>query len=131
MTRQLCRYCSYPTDSARDITHYRTCVRKRDWPLWVVNRGQKVTAVAEATPPLGGGEPTTYPVLDPLPEDAPDPTPVAVPTGATLAFGMADGKAYEGLLCECGWMTAAGKEPVMALRTHKRMARVHKEAAVA
>ena len=130
MTRQLCRYCSYPMDSVRDITHYRTCVRKRDWPLWVVNRGQKVTAVAEATP-ITGGEPMTYQPVEPVEAEPADPTPIAVPTGATLAFGMADGKAYEGLLCECGWMTAAGKEPVSALRMHRARNAAHKEAAVA
>ena len=130
MTRQLCKYCGYPVDSVRDISHYRLCVKKRDWPEWVKNGG-KVTSVAGATPAHGGGEPTTYQPVDPLPADEPVHAPFAVPVGATLAFGMHDGVAYEGLLCECGWMTAAGKEPLAAYRTHRRVNRVHKETAVA
>ena len=128
MTRQLCKICAFPTDSARDITHYRTCVRRKDWPSWV-RTGGPVTAVAEATPARDGGEPLPLPPLDPLPEEVPEPEAVHVPAGATLAFGRDEesGAVVTGLLCDCGYL---GKDN-RSLMAHRRAARIHREAAVA
>lgn len=49
MTRQLCRVCGCPTEDPRDITHFRVCISRRNWPAWLQEaQGTRL----EATPPL-------------------------------------------------------------------------------
>jgi hypothetical protein len=35
MTRQTCKTCGYPLDSERDITHFKICIPKSQWPDWL------------------------------------------------------------------------------------------------
>lgn len=88
-------------DNPRNIIHYRTCVRPKDWPDWVRQKGVAVAAVVEAQPNLDGS-PREPIVLTPVPDEPPsDETPL--PAGMP-SFGVVDGKpAYLGQQCEtCG-----------------------------
>ena len=106
-------------DDPSDVTHYRVCVRKRDWPEWVLNRGVKASVTVDATLMPDGSEPLPLPPLDPLPEDEPLPVGEILPVGATLVLGSDEGT----LLCECGRIVRDKR----AFAAHRRTSRLHKE----
>lgn len=122
MTKKYCRICGFPMDSPRDISHYRLCVRKRDWPEWV-RSGGPVTASVVATLLPDGSDLPPIPPLAPLPEEQPEPAGFEFVPGATVALNAEDGT----ILCDCGKMSADKR----AHLAHRRTSRLHREAVTA
>lgn len=117
MTKKYCRVCGFDMENPRDITHYRSCVRRKDWPDWVRNGTTPTIAVA-ATLTADGHEPDPI-VLLPLEPEEPEPVFEPTPEGAMIAFGSTEGT----LLCECGYL---GKD-ARAFKAHRRTSRLHRE----
>lgn len=114
---RLCRVCSFPMDNPKNVIHYRTCVRRRDWPSWVRNGTAPVETVA-ATPSEDGREPAPFPPLVPVPDPEPEPAYEPVPAGAMMAFSP------EGtILCPCGKISADNR----AHSAHLRTSKLHRE----
>lgn len=120
MTRKLCKICAAPLDNPRDISHYRTCVRKREWPEWVTQKRGTVTAVVEATLMPDGSEPVPFPPVEPLPEEDAEPAAFVVPEGALLAVSV-----HGSIACnDCDWI---GQTP-QGFKIHRGIR--HKEPAI-
>ncbi len=83
----------------------------------------KPTATADTTLLPDGSLPPPFPVLEPVPDDEPEPTFEAVPEGATLVYGSDEGT----FMCDCGRIV----RDLRALKAHQRTSRLHKEPVIA
>lgn len=115
---RFCRVCGFAMDNPRDITHYRNCVRKRDWPSWVTDGRKVPDVIVAALPNPDGSEPAPFPPLPPVPDEVPEPEHAPLPPGAMLAFSS------EGtILCDCGKLSA----DLRAHTAHMRTSKLHRE----